>query len=244
MKSLIKKIVAKTGYVLIKREYLSHLAHFNDTDVIGAYLLIGKKYDKDYDLTFFDVGANTGQTTLRIKKFFPNSSVFVFEPINETFLELKKNVSTLKNVRIYNKAIGNQTGTIEVFHRKYSEWNSLVPSLNVLAMNDGGLRETISVTTIDEFVIENSINKIHVLKTDTEGFEMEVLEGAMQCLKNGLIEMIYAEVGFKDTDKQHVHWKRILELLEPYGFQFLGFFDRTVSKDLLPHYANALFVKN
>ena len=243
MKSLIKKIIGSTGYTFIKSDYLSHFIHINETEIIGVYLLLGRKYSKESNLTFFDIGANIGQTTLRIKQFFPNSVVYVFEPINKTFSALKKNVSSKKNVHLFNKAMGNQEGTIEVFHRQDSEWNSLVPTLNKLAEGEGGLRETITVTTIDEFVKENSIHKIHLLKTDTEGFEMEVLEGAKRSLENGLIEMIYAEVGFNDTDKQHVYWKRILAFLEPYGFQFLGFYDRALSENLLPYYANALFVK-
>jgi Methyltransferase FkbM domain len=41
---------------------------------------------------------------------------------------------------------------------------------------------------VDDFVIEQSITKIHVLHSDIQGFELQMLEGAAKCFENRVID--------------------------------------------------------
>lgn len=244
MRSILKKFVGVTGYKMVKSKYLDHLIHINSFNEAEVFLLLYRRYKKDENLTFFDIGANVGQTCKRIKKYFPESGVYCFEPVSDTFTELIQNSLEFKDVYCFNCAIGNDDNHLEIFHRKDSEWNSLVPDLIEFAREEGGVSEQVKVMTLDRFVEVNQINKIHLMKSDTEGFELQVLEGANNCLKHGIIDFIYIEVGFKENDFQHVQWEKIVRSLKPYEYNFIGFFDCAYSEDLNINYANALFVRN
>lgn len=243
MKNLIQSLFSFFGYRLVKENYLSSLIHKNRVGADYIYLLLQKRYNTEKDLIFFDIGANIGQTTERMKKYFPESIVYSFEPISDTFEQLVKNTGQLKNVKTFQVALGSEEGSIEVFHRRDSEWNSLLPQLNETAQKEGADSETIQVTTLDKFVSENQITKIHFLKSDTEGFELEVIEGGRITLQNGVVDYFLVEVGTRKDDIQHVNWKEVVEKMEELDFSFAGFYDTSFSETLHINYSNALFVK-
>lgn len=55
--------------------------------------------------------------------------------------------------------------------------------------------EKIKLQSIDNFCKKNKISKIDLLKIDTEGHELKVLEGASSMLKKGSISYIQFEFG-------------------------------------------------
>src|SRR5438876_470920 len=57
-------------------------------------------------LVFFDVGANIGQTSLRIAREFPAGRVFAFEPTPLVFAELRRNVADYSRISVHNVALG------------------------------------------------------------------------------------------------------------------------------------------
>jgi len=69
---------------------------------------------------------------------------------------------------------------------------------------------------LDEYAQENSIDRITLLKIDTEGHELEVLKGAQSLLSKGAIDLIQIEfnemnivsrVFFRDNQKLLVGYK-------------------------------------
>ncbi len=244
MKKNIQNLFGKLGYKLVKKNYFNNLIHINRAKTDEAYLLLKKKYKERDDLLFFDIGANVGQTAVKIKEYFPDSTIYCFEPILDTYNQLINNIKGLENIHPFQHAFGSKKTTLEVFHRKDSEWNSLLPVINEFAKREGADSELIQVTTLDEFIARNNIYNIDFLKSDTEGFELEVLEGGKESFQKGIIDMVYVEVGFFLDDKQHVHWKEIVQKMEEFHFSFIGFFEASYTKDLHITYANALFVKD
>lgn len=60
----------------------------------------------------------------------------------------------------------------------------IIVHLKILSVKKITSSLEVSVTTIDEFVRNNSLDKISLIKVDVEGFETEVISGAMDTLKN------------------------------------------------------------
>lgn len=144
--------------------------------------------------TFFDVGANCGQTALAASRRFPSAQVISFEPHPDTFDVLTRNVRRLRNVRAVNVAVGATTGFCEMFSYSNSELNSLLsnsPTKSRLGLR--GDRLSVKCTTLDSFCEESGVKEIGVLKIDTEGFELAVLQGASRMLREGRIRFVYAE---------------------------------------------------
>lgn len=244
MKRITQNIFIGLGYKLVEKNYFNHLIHINKAKTDACYLLLKKKFAEKADLVFFDIGANVGQTTNKIKEYFPDSAIYCFEPISDTYKQLVENIRGFKDVHSFQNALGSESGRVEIFHRKDSEWNSLLPLLNKSAKKEGGKSEFIQVDTLDEFINNHNIAHIDFLKTDTEGFELEVLNGGKESFQSGIIDMVYVEVGFSLDDNQHVHWKEVVQKMEEYHFSFVGFFESSYTKDLHIMYANALFVKD
>ena len=77
------------------------------------------------------MGANIGVATLYFKTLYPNSKIYAFEPVPETFELLKKNVGNLEGVEIFPYAVGSE-GEITI---SYSEAG------DVLSHKNGNLKK-------------------------------------------------------------------------------------------------------
>jgi hypothetical protein len=75
----------------------------------------------------------------------------------------------------------------------------------------------VRVVSLDEFVSQYPIDKIVLLKIDTEGHEFEVLKGAKKLLKSGKIEMIQLEFNEMNVISR-VFFKDIWDLMPNYDF--------------------------
>jgi FkbM family methyltransferase len=236
---LIKtKIEDLTGYYIHKR---------NDLPV-GVSL----KYDIEYKLkkikirTIFDVGANIGQTAVQCVKDFPEAKIYSFEPISKTFQTLVSNTEKYPSVICKNIAFGDQPGNVEIniFDDENSELNSLV-STN-MNLNENSKKEIITVDTIDHFLAENKINEIDLLKIDTEGFEINVLNSAAQSFKENKVKLVFIEVGLdNEFNKRHQNIVDIQLYLTQRNFVFVGIYN--IAYSLLPqkgHFANALYANS
>jgi FkbM family methyltransferase len=241
MKKLLKYFLNKLGYRFVKVDFYNNLINVNRVSDLDFHFLLRNKIEKTQHICCLDIGANVGQTAIKLNGYFPNAIIYCFEPIKNTYQQLGENINGYSNIVANNFAMGATIGEIEVFHREHSEWNSLVDHLNKTARMTGASSEIIQVNTIDNFVKENGIVKIDILKSDTEGFEMEVLKGANYCLSNQLIDFLYVEVGFSKEDKQHTYWVDIIQIMENYGYSFSGIFEKCYGPNMRIHYANALF---
>ena len=170
MKSIIKFLLGRLGYRFAKINFYENWVNIDTVSNLDFYHIIKNLFSKEQNICCFDFGANLGQTSKKLCSYFPNSTIYCFEPVGETYILLEKNVSEYSNIHTYNVAMGASAGEAEIFHRANSEWNSLVKSLNENAKNTDAASEVIKVGTIDNFVKENKISKINILKSDTEGF--------------------------------------------------------------------------
>ena len=180
MKNILKRILNLAGYRLIKKKYLKNFVHIGTVRNIDFYYLLKNVFSNEENIFIFDIGANAGQTAKKFRQYFPGAFIYCFEPVLNTYNRLLNNVQSDTNIYTYNLAMGSVEGEQQIFHREDSEWNSLVEKLNEKARTDGGQAEVISVDTVDNFVKTNGIKKIHLLKSDTEGFELEVILGAKE----------------------------------------------------------------
>src|SRR5262249_42479094 len=102
----------------------------------------------------------------------------------------------------------------------------------------------------DDFCADHGIERINILKTDTEGYDLHVLKGAERQLVHGKIDFIYVEVGFNKDDVAHSWFCGILDYLSSMGYQLFCFYEFDglcfVPHPKQPRYpwSNAMFVRN
>ena len=213
----IKHILTSlTGYWFHKKSNLP----------VGADLFVDITSKVNYPSLdiLFDVGANAGQTRNWFRHHLPKATIYSFEPVQSTFQQLKENAGNDPNCILVNQALGDEAGakTIRLYEGDMTVLNSLRD--DVMNNNEGAREETISINTLDAYCKANNINKIDLLKIDTEGFEINVLKGASEMLQSGKISFVYCEVGFQNTNKRNTYLSELTEYLADKKYYFFGLY--------------------
>jgi FkbM family methyltransferase len=242
LRSLIAKpvrwLVAKAGYDLVPLNAFGH-------DPFRDIRLLNEKWNSSVR-TFFDVGANDGRTSLKAVKQFPEARIFAFEPHPETFLRLAHATKDYSAIDPVQKALGAEAGDQIMHTYESSLINSLVPNAQhtVRFGNKQSSPITVKSTTVDLFCAERKIQKIDVLKIDTEGFDLEVLKGADAFLKRGAISLVYFEFNDIQPDESSTGGALapIDEFLGRYQYRFIASYnDYIVTDGDLFGVSNALY---
>ena len=150
----------------------------------------------------FDVGANKGQfLDLTLETINKNDfSIHCFEPGGKTF----KILSERKNdnrVKLNNIGIGKEKGKMTLY---YDAPGSGLASLTKRKLDHFGIEfnesETVQIETIDDYCITNKIKRIHLLKIDIEGHELDAFAGAKKMFDNNSINIVTFEFGGCNID--------------------------------------------
>ena len=195
---------------------------------------------------FFDVGANVGQTVVTIRRRFPGVEIHAFEPFRAPLAALRARTAPWPEVRVHALALGAVPGRVEVLARADSPQNSLVTPPPAGEEEPGQGTETIEVETLDRFCARENVAFVDVLKTDTEGYDVEVLRGGVGLLAAGRVRFVYAEVSLDAASRQNTPFQPLFELLTTHGYRFRGFYEQYplhhYGEDL--SFCNALFSRH
>lgn len=175
-----------------------------------------------------DAGANIGQTAIEVRKEFPESKLICFEPVRSTFERLLQNTKELGNVQCVYAALGDQQTVSRITSRALDTRNTL---LNADDHAISGETELVQVLTLDEFCVTSDIGGIDLLKIDVEGYEIQVLKGASETLRSGLVNYILVECEFiPRPDEPHGNFAEILDLLTSLNFNVISFYTGGVDR--------------
>ena len=170
----------------------------------------------------FDVGANVGDWTLDHLTHAPAATFYCFEPSADTFRSLSRTMRQRPRVHTVQAAVGGVSGVAQL-HRIGS---SVQYSLKAPGFEQGSAEtEEVQVLTLDEFADAHGIKHVDLLKTDTEGYDAEVLSGAHRLLERKSNDFVFVEVNFVKGDAGHTDYDSIAGLLATYGYQPVGFYD-------------------
>lgn len=188
-----------------------------------------------------DVGANIGQSANEYRKYFKKTNIYCFEPVNETFNMLTKNTNMDKKIICENFALGDVKGNTVINLSNESGLNSLIDHVN--SEFNTGNRQNINISTIDIYVNENKIKHINLIKIDTEGYDLNVLQGASQTLAENRVDFIVCEIGFL-YEKNKGNFEDINQFLQSKGYFLAGIYDNYYwgTRNILHGFANAMFI--
>jgi FkbM family methyltransferase len=144
------------------------------------------------DGVLLDIGANHGPNARFLNKLAPAARIFAFEPHPATFASLDFRMKGLPEVRTINKAVADKTGRLKLYDFRLADGStqaSLSESAVALYSSDI-VGHTVECTTIDEFMAESGLDRIDLLKIDTEGHDLSVLMGARKALQDRKIGVI------------------------------------------------------
>ena len=168
--------------------------------------------DKDYelakrkkDMIVLDVGANVGMFSLFIKDYA--KKIYALEPSRRCFEALKKNTENWDNIEIFNVGLSNRKDKALLFGKGDETPQTM--------MIEGENKEVIDITTIEDFIKEQNIKHIDVMKIDTEGAEYVIL--ADQTFRN-----VASKIDFVIGESHYINRmvpEHVILMLEKAGFK-------------------------
>lgn len=168
----------------------------NDPHRNGEYWLLDQFAARmQENEVLFDVGANVGEWTLHAlatsESARKSAKVFAFEPSAATFALLQGRLADRVNVQAVPLALTDRNGEGVLFSNcDGSGTNSLNPV-------SGTKTEHVRTMTIDAFMSERKIAHVGMMKIDTEGFDLKVLQGSEAALSEGRIDLIQFEYNWR-----------------------------------------------
>lgn len=134
-----------------------------------------------------DIGGNVGSFSLYARQWNPVCQIHSFEPNPQVFPLLEHNTKDLENISINQVALSDQNGEINLFQHPRNTGQS-----STTVHMKGGHQVAVKMQKSGEALVEKGINKIDVLKIDTEGAEVPIIKGMKDLLINtGFIMLEY-----------------------------------------------------
>ncbi len=243
MKELVRKAFGTLGYE-VKRAKQNVEGYDNH---LNAFLYQRKLLGElGRNPLILDVGAYHGQTVRLYKEQFPNAIIHAFEPFAESLEIAKRATADLNNIHFHGVALGKNSGI--------SSFNLLThtPASSLLELDKSageawgkGLLENAStieveIITLNDFVKNNQLKHIDILKLDTQGLEYEILSASSELLASKKISMVYAEIITMPTYKNQKGLEEYLKLFKDCGFELFNFFNSSTRNGKLRQ-VDALF---
>lgn len=179
-----------------------------------------RKFRPSEEQVFVDIGSNRGEAILSMLVASGQvTHIHGFEPNPEVFQKLKKYFRNNPKVELHNFGLGDKTQDFNLFIPYYRNWMfDGLSSFKYEAARDWlkgrlwkfdvkhlSIRElTCHIKTLDELSLTP-----YFIKIDVQGFELEVLKGAKQTLKNHTPILLIEDIN-----------EQITGFLEEFGYKF------------------------
>jgi len=187
-----------------------------------------------------DVGGHIGDSVALFKKAFPSSMIHSFEPSPQSFEKLKQNTARDSEVFLWNCAMGAVAGKKTLLQNESSGMSSFL-QLGEFGWGQIEKESIVDVTTLDSFLAGHGIERVDILKSDTQGYELEVLKGAEEALRRNRIGLIYLELIFSPMYKGQPPFHQIFQHLAACNFALVSIYGIQYQRNLAD-WADALFV--
>lgn len=230
MVRLIKKIINSFFFNYNKPIYSKNLYNFClgytylynnycNPNIItnGEYDYLKKFLLKKNRPIVIDVGANIGDYTNIIRQCNNSAIVHCFEPSEESYKLLETRFKNSNKITMNRAACGDRnTGRFLYMNIDHGSFSSFNPSYVTRAHKHK--KEYVNVVSLDFYCKKNRIKRINLLKIDTEGHEIFVLNGAKNLMKNSCIDIIQFEYGYASI-YNHILFLEFVELFNKFKYE-------------------------
>jgi len=154
------------------------------------------------DPILYDIGSNYGYYSVIFSSI--TKRIYSFEPVGDTYKILRRNIkcNKLPNVQLFNIALSDKKETTFINVYSSSGNNSMFKREIPVDHPTKYLKKIkIKTDTIDSLIKEGIISVPNIIKIDVEGAELNVLNGAMNTIKefHPILLVEYSETTSKDA---------------------------------------------
>ena len=173
--------------------------------------------------TIIDIGSNVGFSLLNMAKITgADGWVIGFEPDAVNFAQLEKNISinNFHNIKVCRKGLGNRPGKFRL--ENLVEFNSGGKRINTSGNITSADFTEVEIVTLDNFIESDIVvSKIDLIKIDVEGFELNVLKGAIKAI-NKYSPVLFVEVDDNNLREQQSAARELIHFLNVNGYSTLN----------------------
>jgi FkbM family methyltransferase len=226
------RFIVRNGETGLTQNIYTGLQEFSD---MGFLLHVLRNND-----LFVDVGANVGSYTILACAVI-GARGYAFEPVPPTYRRLVENIRinhVENNVTAMNCGIGREQGTMDFT----SDMDTVNHVLAAGERRSNTIR--VDVSTLDAVLQHESPA---LMKIDVEGFETQVLQGAVETLKKQTLHSVIMELNGSGK-RYNYDDGTLLEMMFDYGFKTYSYnpLNRSLVSLGRRHQAsgNTLFIRN
>jgi len=234
IKKLVKSALNKLGYDL--RKVRRHPLVFEGGLFAADYLsrLLQPR-------TLIDVGVGYG--TRPLYEAIPSADLILIEPLIDYEDAIAKILKS-RNGRVIYKAVGNTKGVLKINVdtanlelSSFADRTPMTQSGNILEQRE------VEVTTLDLIFEEcHPVKSPIILKIDTEGNELSVLEGAKSAIQS--VDCVIAEVSIAKRFENSYECEDLIRFMSENGFYLYSFlFVAHVIGEDRPRFSDVVFMR-
>jgi len=157
--------------------------------------------------TFLDIGANKGEYSWSYFQSFPKGRAWLVEPIPRLHDVIREKLAGhADNYMLFDACLGAAPGVVDLHVTNHIGASSVLPMHDAFIQANPHVKEIEVIrkklVTLDEFVNTNSIAPVDLIKVDVEGFELEVVSGGKDYLRNGVKWVLIEHSFVRSADSQ------------------------------------------
>lgn len=176
------------------------------------------------DKKIIDVGANSGLFCIPICMY--GYEVIAFEPVKSNIkcIELGIESNNLKNLTISPYALSNENVVSKIYVPNSQDNASLIEEVSCSNLQDKSYSvEEVQCYKLDDYILDNNIDpkSIGLVKIDVQGYELQVVEGMVNLLKNS--ENLTVILEWDPFHSGEESLKKMVSILNDFSFKEINY---------------------
>jgi FkbM family methyltransferase len=166
-----------------------------------------------------DIGSRDLEQSIEFSSVYPNAKIYAFEPNPEQYKICADNAVNHPNIKTFNIAISDKKGTAQ-FYKTIGNIgaSSLLEPISIpFAYTNEVHVINVETDTLENWLIENSVDKIDLMWMDTQGTELTALQNMGEHLKK--VKFLHCEAAQQGYYKGHLLKDELEAFLIGMGFE-------------------------
>ncbi len=190
------------------------------------YVTRNRYFSIPADAVIIDVGANIGSMTFKFAGMAPKGHVYAFEPTDYAYAKLIKNISLNPQfafrITPVQRFLADQN-RLKHEMKAYASWKVDGSTPNPHPLHGGAIKpaDSVPAVTLDHFCLENGIQRVDLIKIDTDGYEYKVLSGARKTIKKYLPYVVF-EIGGYVLNEHQLEFEQFHDYFGNFGYRLLN----------------------
>ena len=161
-----------------------------------------------------DIGAHKGESIDFFSKNLNIKKIISFEASPLNFEILKKKYK--EGTKIFNQCDESSSSTFSEINEKSEYLKKKMNFLNISKVENFFSKQTIKTIPLEKYLDDNNINKVDLIKIDTEGHEFEILKGLKTSIKK--VDIIIFEHHYDNMIKKNYTFSEINSFFKKNSF--------------------------